>query len=169
MCLALIGICFGTSCAQTPQGKLIDEVNATKKKARNLTDEAERKRKEAGQKRASGDNAEYDRLIKETANIYGQIADSLNEAASKTDEIAKVKQPEWYGEYFTSHAKLMRNLAQLATGAHDELLLRLSGPPSESQVKSWKENMARIDKENDELWSKIKAIEKREGLVLIKE
>jgi hypothetical protein len=169
LCIALIGICSASSCGQTPQAKLIDEVNATKRKARNLGDEAEQKRAAAGQKRNSGDEAEYDKLIKEAANLYGQAGEKLNEAAVKADEIAKVKQPEWYKEYFGLHAKLTRNLARLAAGAHDELLIRLSGPPTESQLQSWKETLSRINKENEEFRTRIKTIEKREGSVLIKE
>jgi len=57
----------------TPDGKkLIDEINAAKVKARNLTFEAERKRKEAG-----ANKAEHDRLIEEAAKLYGQTSDML--------------------------------------------------------------------------------------------
>jgi hypothetical protein len=170
LCVALIGICSAlSSCGDTPQSKLIDEVNAAKIKARNLGEEGDRKRTEARQKSESGDKAEHDRLIQEAANIYGHVADTLNEAAGKTDELAKVKRPEWYQEYFGLHAKLTRNLARLAAGAHDELLMRLSGLPNESLVQSWKESLSQIGKENDDLRTKITAIEKRERIVLITE
>ena len=157
------------ACGRTPRDKRIDEVNAAIAKAEKLRGEAEQKRTEARQKSESGDEAGYDRLIEEAANLYGQVADTLNAAATKTDEMAKLKQPEWYEEYFGLQSKLNRNLAQMATGAHDELLIKKNGPPSESQVQSWRENISRINKENDELSQRIKTIEKREGLVLRKE
>jgi len=169
LCLTVIGACFVISCGQTPQAKLINEVNAAWIKARELGDEAERRRAQAREKSASGDHAEHDKLIQEAADLYQQAADSLNGASDKTHELAKQKQPKWYEEYFSLQSKLMRNLAQLAVGAHDELLARMRGAPSESQVQFWNENITRIRKENDELWTQIKTIEKREGLVLIKE
>ena len=168
LCLVIIGVVFGTSCGQSPHAAQIDEVNAARIKARKLGEEAERKRRVAREKSESGDHAGHDKSIEEAADLYKQAADTLNDAAKKTDDIAKLQRPEWYEEYFSLQSKLMRNLAQLATGAHDELLARMNGSPSEAQVQSWKENINRIGKENDEFWKRIKAIEKREG-VLVKE
>jgi hypothetical protein len=51
----------------------------------------------------------------------------------------------------------------------DELLTRLSGPLTEPQLQSWKEDLSRINKENEEFRTRIKTIEKQEGSVLIKE
>ena len=69
----LLVVCFCTCGSKAPQGKkLIDEINAAKVKARNLTFEAERKRKEAG-----ANKAEHDRLIEEAAKLYGQTSDML--------------------------------------------------------------------------------------------
>ena len=166
--LALIGICFITSCRQNPQLKSINEFKAAWTKAQNFRLEAERKRSEARQKSEPGDQAEHDRLVDEAANLYEQAAAALNDAAAKTDELAKLKRPEWYGEYFGLQSKLTRNFARLAAGAHDELLARKSGPISEAQEQIWKEELSRIKKEDDELSVKIKTIEKREGFALIK-
>ncbi|HEY8225518.1 MAG TPA: hypothetical protein VIG25_09590 [Pyrinomonadaceae bacterium] len=167
LCLAIIGICFITSCGQTPENnKLIDEINGAKIKARNLGEEAERKRTKA---RDSGDRNERHRLIEEAATLYGHASDTLFEAAKNASEMAKVKRPTWYEEYFQLQSKLINNLAQLAAGAHEELLARDRGEPSESQVQSWRENINRIKKENEEFRRQITAIESRQGIVLIKE
>jgi hypothetical protein len=92
----------------------------------------------------------------------------LLEAAKNADELAKVKSPAWYEEYFSLQSKLISNLAQLAMGADDELLVRKSRAPTESQVQSWKENINRIRKENEECRKQSSAIESRQGSVLIK-
>ena len=165
--LAVIWMCFITSCGQiSASNKLIDEINDAKVNARNLGEEAERKRAEA---RDQTDRRELKRFIEEAAKLYGQVSDRLVEAAKNTDEMAKVKSPAWYEEYFSLQSKLISNLAQLATGAHDELLVRKSGEPTESQVQSWKENINRIRKENEGFRKQISAIESRQGTVLIKE
>jgi hypothetical protein len=108
-------------------------------------------------------------LIEEAAKLYGQASDTLGEAAGKARELAKVKSPSWYEEYFGLQAKLINNLAQLAAGAQNELLVRKSGPPVESQVQAWKENLKRIREENEEFRKQIASIESRQGIVLIKE
>lgn len=162
-----MAMCFSTSCGQARQtNKLIDEINGAKVKARNLAEEAERKRTKA---RESGDRNEHDKLIDEAAKLYAQASDALNGAAQNAKEMAKVKNPEWYEEYFTLQSKLIDNLAQLATGAHDELLARKNSTPTDSQLQSWKEHINRIRKENENLHRRISAIEKRQGIVLIKE
>src|SRR5262245_4709330 len=165
--LVVIWMCFVTSCAQTPaSNKLIGEINDAKVKARNLGEEAERKRGEA---RDQTDRPERERLIEEAAKLYGQVSDRLVEAAKNADEMAKVKSPTWYEEYFSLQSKLISNLAELANGAHDELLVRKSGEPTESQVQTWKANINRIRKENEGFRKQISAIESRQGTVLIKE
>jgi hypothetical protein len=63
----------------------------------------------------------------------------------------------------------LNNLANLAAGAHDELLARNSGTPSEAQVQLWKDQLKRIVEENEELRKQIASIESRQGVVLIKE
>jgi hypothetical protein len=164
--LILLATCFVTACGQAaPKGKkLIDDINAAKVKARSLSSEAERKRKEAGE-----NQAEHDRLIEEAANVYGQASDTLAEAASKAKELAKVKSPSWYEEYFNLQSQLLNNLAQLAAGAKEELLIRKNGPPSEAQLQTWKESLKRIREEDDEFRKQIASIEKRQRVVLITE
>ena len=83
--------------------------------------------------------------------------------------MAKLKSPEWYEEYFSLQSKRFTNLAQLASNAHDELLARNNGTVTDSQLQSWKENIDRISKEDDEFRSRISAIETRQEVVLIKE
>lgn len=165
--LAVIWMCLITSCGQTSaSNKLIDEINEAKVKARNFVEEAERKRAKA---RDQNDRAERDKLIDEAAKLYGQASDALQVAAKNADEMAKVKSPAWYEEYFNLQSKLIGNLAQQAVGAHDELLVRKNGTPSESQLQAWKEDIDRIRKENDEFRKQISVIESRQGTVLIKE
>ena len=164
--LAAVAMCFVTSCAQQPNThKLIEEINGGKVKARDLIKKAEEKRKEAG----AGDQAQLNKLIQEAAELYKQASNLLSEAAKKADEVSKSKSPEWYQEYFTLQAKLLRNFAQLGVGAHDELLTRLNGPLSEAQERSMKENLSRIGQEDKELQKRINEIESRQGVVLIKE
>ena len=164
--LLLLAICFVSSCAQTPEGKkLIDDINAAKIKARHIGEEADRKRNEARGKNKD----EHDRLIEEAAKLYGQASGTLEDAAKKAKELTKVNNPPWYAEYFGLQSKLINNLAQLAAGAQEELLVTKNGPPSESQVQAWKDSLKRIREENEEFRKQIASIESRQGIVLIKE
>ena len=163
-------ICFDTSCSRAPEGKkLIDEINAAKVKAGQLRDEAELKRQAANEKKRSGDESEAYRLIDEAAKLWGQASDTLTEAANKAKELAKLQSPSWYAEYFGLQARFIENFAQLADGAGKELIVRKSGPPSESQLQSWRDNLNRIKEDNEKLKKQITAIESRQGIVLIKE
>jgi len=65
--------------------------------------------------------------------------------------------------------KLINKLAQLAADARAELLVRKSGPPSESQVQAGKDDLKRVREENEEFRKQIASIEVRQGIVLIKE
>src|ERR1044072_4257318 len=162
----LLALCFVSSCGPTPDGKnLIDDINAAKIKARRFVEEADRKRNEAREKNQN----EHDRLIEEAAKLYGQASETLAEAAKKAKELTKVKSPAWYEEYFDLQSKLINNLAQLAAGAQEELLVRKSGPPSESQLQAWKEHINQIREENEKFRKQIASIESRQGIVLIKE
>lgn len=165
--LLLVAVCFVTSCgARAPEGKkLIDEINAAKVKARGFGDEAERIRTEARGK----DKAEHDRLIEEAAKLYGQASDTLAEGAGKAKELANFKSPSWYQEYFDLQAKYYKNLSHMAAAAHDELLIRKDGPPSESQLQVWKDDLKRIQEENEAYTKQIAAIESRQHKVLITE
>ena len=168
--LLFVVICFLTSCGQTLQGKnLIDEINAAKVKARQVGDEAERKRKIAKEKTESGDRAEHDRLIEDAAKLYGEASDTLEQAAKKATELSKLQSPAWYEEYFGVQSKLISNLAQLASGAREELLVRKTSVPTNSQLQSWQGNIKRIREENEGFRKQIAAIESRQGIVLIKE
>lgn len=163
----VMAMCFAASCGGTPPvDKRIDEINAAKVKARNLGEEAERKRKQA---REASNPGERDELIEEAAKLYGQTSDALNEAVKNANEMTKVKRPEWYKEYFSLQSKLIDNLAQLASGAEAELLVRKSRIPSDSEVQSWREHINRIRKDNEEYQRQISAIEARQGVKLIKE
>ena len=93
----------------------------------------------------------------------------LAEAATKAKDLAKLKSPAWYEEHFNLQAKLFNNLAQLAAGAQQELLIRKNGAPSESQLQTWTDNLKRLQKEDDEFRKQIASIESRQGVVLIKE
>jgi hypothetical protein len=163
-------ICFVTSCAQTPDSKkLIDEINASKAKAWRLVDEAESKRKEAREKNRSGEVESRDALIEEAAKLYRQASNAFQDAAKQAKELSKVQSLPWYEQYFSLHSKLLSNRAYVASDAHEELLVRKSGSPSESQVQSWTDDLKRIEEEDEELLKQIVAIEKRQGVVLIKE
>jgi hypothetical protein len=101
LCFVVVAVCWVTSCGQAPQTKLIDEINAAKIEARKLSADAERKRTAAREKSQSTDQAEHDKLIDEAAKLYEHASETLNEAADKATEIAKVESPPWYEEYFT--------------------------------------------------------------------
>ena len=161
---------FVTSCSQAPESKkLIDETNAAKVKARQLASDAGRKWNQAKEKNESGDQAEHDRLIEEAAKLYGQSSETFEKAASTAKELAKLNTPAWYAEYFGLQSRLMSNLAELAAGARDELLTRNASVPSDSEIQSKKDNLKRINEENEKLRKQIAAIESRQDIVLIKE
>jgi chromosome segregation ATPase len=167
--IIIVVLCFVTGCAQsTATSKLIAEINAANANVRKILDQAERKRADAGAKRAAGEDSEDARLITEAAKHYGEMSEILKEMAAKADEVAKVRDPQWYSEYFTLHSKRFRKLAVMAAAANEELLVRRDGMPTEAQLKSWKEDLEPISKEAAELWEKIKAIEAREKVGLIK-
>ena len=163
-------ICLVTSCSQGPDGKkLIDETNAAKVKARQLAADAGLKWNQAREKEESGDEAEHDRLIEEAAKLYGQSSETFAEAASKAKELAKLNSPAWYAEYFGLQSQFMSNLAEMAAGARDEILTRNASVPSDSEIQSKKDNLKRINEENEKLRKQIATIEWRQGIVLIKE
>ena len=163
----VMAMCFATSCGETPPvDKRIDAINAAIVNARKLGEEAERKRSQASK---SSDPYERESLIEEAAKLYGQTLDALNEAVKNANEMTRVKRPEWYKEYFSLQSKLIDNLAQLASGAEAELLVRKSRIPSDSEVQSWREHINRIRKDNEEYQRQISAIEARQGVKLIKE
>lgn len=168
-CTLLLNGCFSTAPGMNPPAQpLIDKINAKQFTARNLVDQAETKRAQAKEKTQPADRAEHDRLIDETAKLYNDACDDLREAAQAADELAKLKTPPWYEEYFTLQAKLMRNIAFMGSQAHDELLIRKTSQPSQSQIQSWLEQLTRIKKENETYRQRIAAIETRERTAPIK-
>jgi outer membrane murein-binding lipoprotein Lpp len=169
-CSILLLSCFVVGCGQQQEtNKLISEINAARAKSQALTKQAESKRAEARKRFDSEERGEYERLMEEAANLYGQISEILNQSADKSEQILKLKNPEWYKEYFTLYSKWTRNLAKLASGAREELLVRKNGAPSEDQLKLWKENISKLSKENEELRKKIAKIESEHGTALIKQ
>ncbi|HKY45950.1 MAG TPA: hypothetical protein VJM50_22860 [Pyrinomonadaceae bacterium] len=167
--IVLIALYLLTSCAQsTEPSKLIDEINTDNAKARDITQEAERKRSEARAKGKAGEHSESASLYREASKLYAEISKLLRKNASKADEVAKVRDPSWYSEYFTSHAKRFRHLATMASGAAEQLMVNSNGQPSESQLKSWKADAEQLTMELDEVDKKIEEIEAREKVVLIK-
>jgi hypothetical protein len=169
-CSILLLICFVVGCGQQQEtNKLIDEINAARVKAKTLLGQAEDKRVKAGEKFDKGERSEGEKLIEEAANLYGQISELLNQSADKAEQIAKLNNPAWYGNYFTLQSKLIRNLAKTAGAAREELLVRKSGTPSETQLKSWRDDISNRGKENEELRKEIAKIETEHGTTLIKE
>lgn len=165
LCSFLLLSCLVISCGQEAEiNKLIGEINSAKVKSLKLGQEGETKRVEAKEKLVNGKRGEYEKLMDEAANLYGQASDLLNQSANKAEQIAKQINPYWYKEYFTLQSKLLRNLASLASGAHEELLVRKSGEPSEEQLKSWKDNISGLRKERAELDKEIAKLESEHGL-----
>src|SRR5690242_20416692 len=106
--------CFSPTRVRTsPVQVLIDTINSKSFTARGLIDDAERKRAKAKEKTQPADRAEHDQLIDETAKLYGDASRALTEAAQAAEELAKVRTPTWYEEYFSLQAKLLRNLAYM--------------------------------------------------------
>jgi hypothetical protein len=155
---------------QQETNKLIDEINAARVKSQTLLEQAEEKRAEAKKKLDdNGERIESEKLIEEAASLYGQIAEQFNQSADKAEQIVKLNNPDWYKDYFTLQSKLIRNLAKSASGAREELLLRKNGAPGEGQLKSWKEEISKRSKENQELRKEISRIEAEQGTSLIKQ
>lgn len=167
--VVVVALCLITNGAQSPEpSKLIREINADKVKALNTTEEADRKQKEGRAKVKAGDRSEGNKLFREAAKLYGEISKINDGMANKADEVAKVRDPEWYSEYFTTWAKYFRLMAEMAAGAEKQTRTDSEGGPTKSQVESWKADVKRLRKEIDELWKKIEEIEIRRGVVLIK-
>jgi hypothetical protein len=168
-CSILFLSCFVLGCGQQQEiNKLIDEINAAGAKARTLTKQAEAKRVEARRKYSNGERSEGEKLNEETANLYKQISELLNQSADKGEQVVKLSTTDWYKDYFTLYSRWTRNLAKLANGAHEELVVRKNGAPSEDQLKSWKDNISKLNKENEELRKEIAKIESEHGTSLIK-
>lgn len=167
--VAIIAFTLVTNCAQTPEpSRLIEEINADKARIQKILEAAERKRAAARAKVDAADLSAKAILLTEAAKLYGELSTIQKEMADKADQVAKVRNPEWYSEYFTTYAKYFRSMAAMAAGAEEQLTVNSKGGPTELQLKSWKADAEQLNKETDELWKKIEAIEVREKVVLIK-
>ncbi|HEY3027335.1 MAG TPA: hypothetical protein VGJ55_14385 [Pyrinomonadaceae bacterium] len=156
------------SCGQTDEtDKLIGEMNTNRTKCQELTKQAEAKRADAKRQFDAGQRAEREKSIDEAANLYGQIAKLLNESADKADKIVTITTTDWYKEYFTAYSKWTRNLAKLAGGAREELIVRKNGTPTADQLKTWRANIAEIRKENDAFVKQIAKLESDNRMVLV--
>ena len=163
VCSILFLSCFVLGCGQQQEtNKLINEINAERVKAEKLVKQAESKRADAAEK----SDGEREKLIEEAASLYGQVSELLTQSADKAEQVVMLNNPSWYKDYFTLESKWIRNLAKLAGSARQELLVRKSGDPSEAQLKSWKEDISRLHKENEELRKKIAEIESKHGQLL---
>ena len=150
---------LAVSGAQTETQKLIAEMNANRTKCQELIKQAESKRAEAKRQNDNGQIPERKKSIAEAARLYGQIAKLLNESADKGGQIVSITTTDWYKEYFTLYSKWNRNLAKLALGAQDELLVKNNGRPTDDQVKAWQTNIADIKKANDTITKQIAKLE----------
>jgi len=165
--LVLFAATFSVSCTQLETQKLISEMNANRAKCQELTKQAEAKRADARRQNDNGQIVERKKSIEEAASLYGQIAKLLTESANKGDKVAALTTANWYKEYFTLYSKWTRNLAKLASGAQEELLVKNNGKPTDEQVKTWQANIADIKKENDTLVKQIAKLESDHHTVLV--
>lgn len=163
----LFAVTFSVSCTRFETQKLISEMNANRAKCQELTKQAEAKRAEARRQNDNGQTAERKKSIEEAASLYGQIAKLLTESADKGDKVAALTTTDWYKTYFTLYSRWTRNLAKMAAGAHEELLVKNNGKPTDEQVKTWQTTIADIKKENDDLTKQIAKLESDHQMVLV--
>jgi hypothetical protein len=150
---------FSVACAQIETQRLISEMNANRAKCQELTRQAEAKRAVARRQNDLGQTLERKKSIEEAANLYGQISKLLNESADKGDKVVALTTTDWYKEYFTVYSKWTRNLAKLAAGAREELLVKNNGQPTDAQTKKWRDDIAAINKEDDAFVKQIAKLE----------
>src|SRR3982751_6621516 len=106
LCSFLLLSCFVISCGQEAEvNKLISEINSAKVKSLKLGQQAETKRAEAKERLDNGKRGDYEKLMDEAANLYGQASDLLNQSANKAEQISKRIDPDWYKDYFTLQSK----------------------------------------------------------------
>ena len=163
----LFAATFSVSCTQLETQKLISEMNTNRAKCQELTRQAEAKRADARRQNDNGQTAERKKSIEDAASLYGQIAKLLTDSADKGAKVAALTTTDWYKTYFTLYTKWTRNLAKLAAGAQEELLVKNNGKPTDEQVKTWQTNIADIKKENDDLRKQIARLESDHHMVLV--
>jgi hypothetical protein len=157
---------FVVSCGQTDETlALITEINANKTKCEELAKLAEAKRAEARKQNDKGQTLDRKKSIEEAAALYGQMTTLLNESATKGDKVVSLTTTDWYKDYFTLYSKWTRNLAKLAAGAQEELLVKNNGTPTEDQVKQWQEKIDDIRKEDAVLLKQIAKLETDHDMV----
>jgi hypothetical protein len=166
--IVVVGLAvLSVACAQTETQKLISEINANRSKYQELTMQAEAKRAEARKQNDLGQTLERKKSIEEAASLYGQVSKLLNESADKGDKVVSLTTIDWYKEYFTVYSKWTRNLAKLAAGAQEELLVKNNGRPTDEQTNKWRTDIATINKEDDTFVKQIAKFEADHGTTLV--
>jgi len=158
---------FLGSCAQTETHRLVAQINANRAKTQELYKQAQAKAAVARKQSADGQTTDTQKTMQDEAEIYAQISQLFTDSADKADKIVSITTTDWYKEYFKLYSKWTRNLAHLAAGAQEELLIRKTGSPTEDQLNKWNSNMAQIHKENDTLQKQIAKLESDHQTVLV--
>ena len=158
---------FVVSCAQAETHRLVAQINANRAKTQELYKQAQAKAAAARKQSAVGQTTDTQKTMQDEAAIYAQIAQLFTDSADKADKIVSITTTDWYKEYFKLYSKWTRNLAQLAAGAQEELLIRKTGSPTEDQLNKWNSNMAQIRKENEALQKQIAKLESDHQTVLV--
>ena len=165
--LLLLSLSLVVSCGQRETDKLVAEMNANWAKSQELNKQAQAKAVLARKQSAAGQTTDTQKTMQDEADNYEQIAKLFNGSADKADKIVSITTTDWHKEYFKLYSKWTRNLAQLAAGAHEELVIRKTGSPTEDQLKKWNINMAQIRTENDSLQKQIAKLESNHQTVLV--
>ena len=165
--ILLLSSSFVVSCGQVETGRLVAEMNANRAKCQELYKQAQAKAALARKQSADGQTNDTQKTMQDEADIYGQIAKLFNASADNADKVVSITTTDWQKEYFKLYSKWTRNLAQLAAGAQEELVIRKAGTPTEEQLKNWNMNIAQIRKENDTLQKQIAKLESDHQTVLV--
>ena len=165
--ILLLSSSFVVSCGQVETGRLVAEMNANRAKSQELYKRAQAKAALARKQSADGQTNDTQKTMQDEADIYGQIAKLFNASADNADKVVSITTTDWQKEYFKLYSKWTRNLAQLAAGAQEELVIRKAGTPTEDQLKNWNINIAQIRKENDTLQKQIAKLESDHQTVLV--
>jgi len=165
--ILLLSSSFVVSCGQVETGRLVAEMNANRAKSQELYKQAQAKAALARKQSADGQTNDTQKTMQDEADIYGQIAKLFNASADNADKVVSITTTDWQKEYFKLYSKWTRNLAQLAAGAQEELVIRKAGTPTEDQLKNWNINIAQIRKENDTLQKQIAKLESDHQTVLV--
>jgi hypothetical protein len=165
--IIILASSFVVSCGQVETRRLVAEMNANRAKSQELYKQAQAKAALARKQSADGQTDDTQKTMQDEADIYGQIAKLFNASADKADKVVSITTTDWQKEYFKLYSKWTRNLAQLAAGAQEELMIRKAGTPTEDQVTNWNINIVQIRKENDTLQKQIAKLESEHQTVLV--